>query len=45
VGSVALYASESLNADVGGIGSLTYYGNPKRVSKSVSGIGSVQAGK
>lgn len=45
VGSVALYASESLSADVGGIGSLTYYGNPKRVSKSVSGIGSVQAGK
>ncbi|GAB3261688.1 head GIN domain-containing protein [Chitinimonas naiadis] len=45
VGAVSVYASESLTASVDGIGSLTYYGKPGKISKSVSGIGSVSAGK
>ncbi len=44
VGSVTVYASERLKANVQGIGSLNYYGNPRSVSKSVEGIGSVRAG-
>ena len=45
IGSVSIYASEKLTADVEGMGSLTYYGNPKIVNKSVSGIGSVTAAR
>jgi hypothetical protein len=44
VGSVKVYASESLDLNVSGMGSLNYYGNPGKVKKSVSGIGSVRAG-
>ncbi|MBL8508718.1 head GIN domain-containing protein [Chitinimonas sp. JJ19] len=44
VGAISVYASESLTAAVDGIGSLTYYGKPAKVSKTVSGIGSVSAG-
>lgn len=44
VGSVKVRATESLRAKVDGIGSLTYYGKPSRISKSVDGIGSVKAG-
>lgn len=44
VGSVKVRATESLRAKLEGIGSLTYYGNPRRISKSVDGIGSVSAG-
>lgn len=44
VGSAKVRASESLNARVDGIGSLTYYGNPAKVTKRVDGIGSVRAG-
>lgn len=44
VGSVKVYASDRLKAIVQGIGSLNYYGNPRSVSKSVEGIGSVRAG-
>ncbi|HEY9102156.1 head GIN domain-containing protein [Chitinimonas sp.] len=44
VGAVSVYASDSLTASVEGIGSLTYYGKPGKLSKSVSGIGSVRAG-
>jgi hypothetical protein len=43
VGSVKVRASESLTARVEGIGSLTYYGKPARVTKSAEGIGSVRA--
>ena len=45
IGSVSIYASEKLTADVEGMGNLTYYGNPKIVNKSVSGIGSVTAAR
>lgn len=44
VGAVKVYASERLVAKVQGVGSLNYYGNPRSISKSVEGIGSVQAG-
>lgn len=44
VGSTSVRASETLNATVNGIGSLTYYGRPARVNKTVGGIGSVSAG-
>lgn len=44
IGAVKVYASERLDANVQGMGSLNYYGNPKRVNKTVEGIGSVKAG-
>lgn len=44
VGSVDIYVNNHLNAVVHGIGSLTYYGNPKSVTKSADGIGSISAG-
>lgn len=43
IGSAKVRASESLNAKVEGIGSLSYYGKPARVTKSAEGIGSVRA--
>jgi hypothetical protein len=45
IGSVAIHAKDKLNATVRGMGNLTYYGNPRVVNKSVSGIGSVVAAK
>jgi hypothetical protein len=44
VGDVSVYATELLNAVAKGIGGLTYYGKPKKVNKSVAGIGNVKAG-
>ena len=44
IGSVEIYASGKLDAQVSGMGELLYYGHPKTVNKSVSGIGSVKAG-
>lgn len=43
IGSVKIYAKDKLNANVRGMGDLTYYGNPRVVNKSASGIGSVVA--
>ena len=43
IGAVSIHTSEKLTADVEGMGNLTYYGNPRIVNKSVSGIGSVTA--
>jgi hypothetical protein len=45
VGSVKVWASQSLDASVGGVGSLTYYGEPKHVSASGGGLGSISSGK
>lgn len=45
IGAVSIYASEKLTVDVEGMGNLTYYGNPRIVNKSVSGIGSVTAAR
>lgn len=44
VGAAKVYASEKLRAELQGIGSLNYYGNPRSVKKNVGGIGSVTAG-
>jgi hypothetical protein len=44
IGSVDIYASGKLDAQVNGMGELRYYGHPKTVNKAVSGIGSVKAG-
>ncbi len=44
IGDVSVYASNRLNAVVHGVGSLTYYGNPKTVNKQANGIGSVSPG-
>jgi hypothetical protein len=44
VGDVKVYAKERLDAKVQGMGSLSYYGRPRTVNKSVAGIGSVNAG-
>jgi hypothetical protein len=43
IGAVSIHASEKLTVDVDGMGNLSYYGNPRIVNKSVSGIGSVTA--
>ncbi|MFC0253724.1 GIN domain-containing protein [Massilia consociata] len=45
IGSVNIHAKDKLNANVKGMGNLTYHGNPRVVNKSVSGIGSVVAAK
>jgi len=45
IGSVEIHASGTLDAKVQGMGELTYYGHPKTVNRSVSGIGSVKAGE
>ena len=44
VGDIKVYASNRLDAVVQGMGDLTYYGKPRTVNKSASGIGSVKAG-
>jgi hypothetical protein len=45
VGSVKVWASTRLDAAVGGVGSLTYYGDPKTVNTSGGGLGSISKGK
>jgi len=45
VGDVRVHARNRLDAKVQGIGSLTYYGKPRIVNKSASGLGSVDAGQ
>jgi len=44
VGDVKVYAKDRLDAKVQGMGNLSYYGKPRTVTKSVAGIGSVNAG-
>jgi len=44
VGSVKLYAKNSLNASVNGIGGLTYYGNPSEFTLNDSGLGGISKG-
>jgi hypothetical protein len=44
VGDVKVYAKNRLDAVVQGMGDLTYYGRPRTVNKSASGLGSVHAG-
>jgi len=44
VGSVKVWASTRLAASVGGVGALTYYGNPKTVDARGGGLGSISRG-
>jgi hypothetical protein len=44
IGDVKVYAKEKLDVKVQGMGSLSYYGRPRTVNKSVQGLGSVSAG-
>jgi hypothetical protein len=44
IGDVKVTARNSLDATVQGMGNLTYYGKPRTVHKSASGIGSVRSG-
>jgi hypothetical protein len=44
IGDVKVHASQTLNAVVRGMGSLTYFGRPKTLNKSVQGIGDVKPG-
>jgi hypothetical protein len=44
IGDVKVTARNRLDAVVQGMGTVTYYGRPRSVNKSASGIGSVQAG-
>jgi hypothetical protein len=41
-GSATLYANQSIDAKVSGTGSISVHGNPARVKKSVSGLGSIK---
>ena len=41
----SVYASEALEVNISGVGGLLYYGNPKTVSKDISGIGEIKAAK
>jgi len=43
MGDVNVHATDTLNLVVRGMGNFGYYGHPKTVNKSVSGIGSVSA--
>jgi Putative auto-transporter adhesin, head GIN domain len=44
LGAVSVHASESLNANVNGIGSLTYYGKPPQLKTSATGLGHITSG-
>ena len=44
VGSAEVYATNSLNASVNGIGGLTYYGDPEKIILNDSGLGSISKG-
>ena len=45
VGHVKVWAATRLDASVGGVGSLTYYGEPKTVNTNGGGLGSISRGK
>lgn len=36
-----VYASKELRAEISGVGSLDYYGNPEKVKRNISGVGSI----
>lgn len=44
LGAVSVHASESLNANVNGIGSLTYYGKPPQLKTTANGLGHITSG-
>lgn len=44
VGSATITVNKTLTAEVSGVGSVTYYGSPSQVTKTISGPGSVKQG-
>lgn len=44
VGDAEIFVSKNLNANVKGIGSLTYFGHPTSVKTSGEGVGNISAG-
>jgi hypothetical protein len=45
VGSATIYVQRQLNAQVSGVGGITYYGSPTDVKTEISGLGSIEAAK
>lgn len=45
VGSATVYAQRQLNAQVSGVGGVTYYGSPTDVKTEISGLGSIEAAR
>jgi len=41
-GNATVYAKESLDGNVSGVGNLTYYGNPEDADTNVSGLGKIK---
>lgn len=44
-GDATLTVKGSLDASIKGVGDITYYGNPKNVSRSIHGIGDISRGR
>jgi Putative auto-transporter adhesin, head GIN domain len=42
-GNVHVYATDTLDASVDGVGSISYSGNPSHVRKHVTGLGAITA--
>lgn len=42
-GSAIVWVEESLDVNVSGVGSVSYYGNPESVTQNISGLGSVNS--
>ncbi len=42
--SAKVYATDSLTAEISGVGDIVYYGNPAIINKDISGLGSIEAG-
>lgn len=40
-GSAEVYASETLQADIGGVGNIRYAGSPKKVTRNITGWGEI----
>ena len=41
-GSAEVYASQSLNVTISGVGNVSYYGDPESVTKNIAGLGRVK---
>lgn len=42
VGDAVVYASKKLQADISGVGDIVYYGNPRDVTKEITGVGEIE---
>jgi len=44
-GDAQVYASGKLDASIEGAGDISYFGNPENISRSVTGVGDIEAGE